>query len=52
MAKSVSHELSKHFDQGPQVVVFRFFFIWHLFLIGKLIMKFSSREFFLMLNFW
>ena len=47
MAKSVSHELSKHFDHGPQVVVFRFFLIWHLFLIGELIMEFSLWE-----SFW
>ena len=46
MAKSVSQELSKHFDQGPQAVIFRFFFISHLFFIGELIIKLSLFEFF------
>ena len=52
MAKSVSQELSKHFDQGPQAVIFRFFFISHLFFIGELIIKLSLLEFFFKFKFF
>ena len=51
MAKSVSQELSRHFDQGPQAVIFRFFFISHLFFIGELIIKLSLLEFFFKFKF-
>ena len=47
MAKSVSQELSRHFDHGPQAVIFRFFFISHLFFIGELIIVLSLLE-----SFW
>ena len=52
MAKSVSQELSRHFDQGPQAVIFRFFFISHLFFIGELIIKLSLLEFFFKFKFF